>query len=124
MTVKTDKFIVQRKTPCAGCRGKGWIKNPIYAKHAEWKNDFYKRNKFIPSRMEDLAWWADQGFKKGFPDDPEIPCPPCKGQGAVSEDMELEDALNALEQIGHCPANDPAKACVCGHHHVVEDSPQ
>lgn len=121
--VKNTRFILHSLTPCVRCRGKAWIKNPIYDKFDEWKKDFVARNRFAPSRMEAHTWWVDHGHKKGFPDDPEIQCPDCKGQGELSQDIELQDALKAIEAMENCQAI-VGQPCECGHHHIVEDPAQ
>ena len=83
------KFMIKQVSPCPDCRGQKVVQHPAWA-------DFWKTHNILLSSEQLDAWF---GFNYGYASAPdeEIECSECEGQGEIETEIDLREALAAIE---------------------------
>lgn len=108
------KFIVTCVETCGNCKREGIIYDPQYRACGAR----------IPSGH---PWWNQPCADGHWPLLPcghsthrflreEFECPACHGTGEMRREVDLKEALQAIEAMSRCPADIGEAPCECGFH--------
>ena len=110
-----ERFVVIKISQCSECGGRGVISEPIYLELAIHMNEWSGPG----GAGQDTGWeeyHAEENrfmAERGYPSEAKWPieeydCEECGGKGKRREEVDLEEALNALRESRHgdpdCPA--------------------
>ena len=83
------KFMLKQISPCSICHGCKVIQHPAWA-------DFFKTHDILQSTEQADAWFSANYGYASAPDE-EIECADCEGTGQIETEIDLREALSAIE---------------------------
>ena len=83
------KFMLKQVSPCPVCRGQKVVQHPAWA-------EFWKTNDILKSTEQVDAWFGVNYGYASAPDE-EIDCDECDGTGQIESEIDLREALAAIE---------------------------
>lgn len=92
-------YLVIKCTKCETCGGTGFILHTKWEEFHHWQQVCKEANGAYPTPAQEDAWWQSEGYAAHAGQYPpeEIPCNACHGSGEIRTEVDLVDALHAVQ---------------------------